>query len=80
MVLEYAEGGDLYSLMQRVGGRLAEEQAIHLVLLPFLKALTYMHSRGILHRYEKATCGNKLCMVLLSPENQCVQFTECDLH
>ena len=50
MVLEYAEGGDLYSLMQRVGGRMAEEQTINLVLLPFLRALTYMHSRGILHR------------------------------
>jgi aurora kinase len=51
MVLEYAAGGDLYGLLRRAGGRLGEQQAVDLVLQPFLSALAYMHSKGIVHRY-----------------------------
>uniref|UniRef100_A0A383WCC8 Protein kinase domain-containing protein n=1 Tax=Tetradesmus obliquus TaxID=3088 RepID=A0A383WCC8_TETOB len=50
MVLEYAAGGDLYGLLRRAGGRLGEQQAVDLVLQPFLSALAYMHSKGIVHR------------------------------
>jgi aurora kinase len=50
MVLEYAAGGDLYGLLRRSGGRLGEQQAVGLVLQPFLSALAYMHSKGIVHR------------------------------
>jgi aurora kinase len=50
MVLEHAAGGDLYGLLRRAGGRLAEQQAVDLVLQPFLSALAYMHSKGIVHR------------------------------
>ncbi|GFH28537.1 serine/threonine protein kinase, partial [Haematococcus lacustris] len=50
MVQEYAEGGDLYRLLHRNGGRLAERQAVEMVLHPFLLALHYLHTHGIMHR------------------------------
>lgn len=50
MVQEYAEGGDLYRLLHRNGGRLSERQAVEMVLHPFLLSLHYLHTRGIMHR------------------------------
>lgn len=50
MVLDYAGGGDLYGLLKRAGGRLPEEQALDLVLRPFLAAMEYLHGKGIVHR------------------------------
>uniref|UniRef100_A0A7R9W0E9 Protein kinase domain-containing protein n=2 Tax=Chlamydomonas euryale TaxID=1486919 RepID=A0A7R9W0E9_9CHLO len=50
LVQEYAEGGDLYRLLHRNGGRLSERQAVEMVLHPFLLALHYLHTRGIMHR------------------------------
>ena len=51
LVQEYAEGGDLYRLLHRNGGRLGERQAVEMVLHPFLLSLHYLHTRGIMHRY-----------------------------
>ena len=56
LVQEYAEGGDLYRLLHRNGGRLAERQAVEMVLHPFLLALHYLHTRGIMHRDVKVRC------------------------
>ena len=53
LVQEYAEGGDLYRLLHRNGGRLSERQAVEMVLHPFLLALHYQHTRGIMHRDVK---------------------------
>jgi aurora kinase len=39
MVQEYADGGDLFSLLQRYGGRLSERVTVSLVLEPFLRVL-----------------------------------------
>lgn len=50
MVMEYAAGGDLYKLLHRSGGRLPERQAVSMVLSPFLNALHFMHTQGIVHR------------------------------
>ncbi|GAX76664.1 hypothetical protein CEUSTIGMA_g4110.t1 [Chlamydomonas eustigma] len=50
LVQEYAEGGDLYKLLHRNGGRLGERQAVEMVLHPFLLALNYLHTKGIMHR------------------------------
>ncbi|KAG1670024.1 hypothetical protein FOA52_011180 [Chlamydomonas sp. UWO 241] len=50
LVQEYAEGGDLYRLLHRNGGRLSERQAVEMVLHPFLLAMQYLHTRGIMHR------------------------------
>ncbi len=50
MVQEFAECGDLLQFMQKNGGRLNERQAVQLVLQPFLRALHYLHSRGVMHR------------------------------
>lgn len=50
MVQEFAEGGDLYTVLRQCGGRLKEQQAVDLVLRPFLNALKYMHDNGIVHR------------------------------
>jgi hypothetical protein len=50
MVQEYADGGDLFSLLQKYGGRLGEKVAVQMVLDPFLRVLQYLHTRGIVHR------------------------------
>jgi serine/threonine protein kinase len=39
MVEEYADGGDLFSLLQKHGGRLAEKVAVQTVLDPFLRVM-----------------------------------------
>lgn len=57
LVQEYAEGGDLYRLLHKNGGRLAERQAVEMVLQPFLLALHYLHTRGIMHRDIKVRCA-----------------------
>ncbi|KAG1668882.1 hypothetical protein FOA52_016051 [Chlamydomonas sp. UWO 241] len=49
-VQEYAEGADLFTVLQRYGGRISERLAVQLVLEPFLKVLSYLHSCGIAHR------------------------------
>ena len=39
LVQEYAEGGDLFALLQAYGGRLSERVAVQMVLEPFLRVL-----------------------------------------
>lgn len=50
LVQEYAEGGDLYGHVSACGGTLPEHVAVPVVLLPLLRAMHYLHSRGIVHR------------------------------
>ncbi|KAG2422617.1 hypothetical protein HXX76_010398 [Chlamydomonas incerta] len=50
MVQEFADGGDLFTLLHRYGGRMPERQAVEMVLQPCLKVLHYLHEQGILHR------------------------------
>lgn len=47
---EYADGADLFTVLQRYGGRLSERVAVQMVLDPFIRVLDYLHSRGIIHR------------------------------
>lgn len=49
-VQEYADGCDLFNVMQKHGGRLSERLAVQMVLDPFIRVLHYLHSRGIIHR------------------------------
>ncbi|GLC45895.1 hypothetical protein PLESTF_000709700 [Pleodorina starrii] len=50
LVLEYVRGGSLDRVRRKLGGRMTEFQAMHLVLLPLLGVLSYLHERGIVHR------------------------------
>ncbi|KAG2428429.1 hypothetical protein HXX76_011549 [Chlamydomonas incerta] len=50
MVQEYVRGGSLDRVRRKLGGRMTEFQSMHLVLLPLLNALVYLHGRGIVHR------------------------------
>ncbi|KAG2451016.1 hypothetical protein HYH02_004286 [Chlamydomonas schloesseri] len=50
LVQEYVRGGSLDRVRRKLGGRMTEFQAMHLVLLPLLNALVYLHGRGIVHR------------------------------
>ena len=50
MVQELAERGDLYEDLKRDGGQLTEVQVAGGVLGPFLSAMQYLHTRGIIHR------------------------------
>eukprot|EP00191_Tetraselmis_sp_GSL018_P009462 CAMPEP_0177601282 /NCGR_PEP_ID=MMETSP0419_2-20121207/14156_1 /TAXON_ID=582737 /ORGANISM="Tetraselmis sp., Strain GSL018" /LENGTH=585 /DNA_ID=CAMNT_0019094497 /DNA_START=318 /DNA_END=2076 /DNA_ORIENTATION=- len=64
LVQEYAPEGDVFSEVHRRGGQLTEKGAVSMVLQPFLAALHYLHSRGIIHRDIK-------------PEN--LLFAQCKL-
>lgn len=68
MVLEYASGGDLYNLLRQAGGRLPEQQAVELVLQPFLSALAYMHSKGIVHRCDQQQPSVVLAAIIKLPD------------
>ncbi|KXZ55748.1 hypothetical protein GPECTOR_2g1298 [Gonium pectorale] len=50
LVQEYASQGDLFGILNRLGGRMAPEQVSDAVMRPFLEALVYLHSRGLCHR------------------------------
>eukprot|EP00798_Chlamydomonas_sp_ICE-L_P012871 gene12871-5377_t len=50
MVEEYAGGGDLFSLMQKYGGRLSERMTVSLVMEPFIRVIQFLHSKGVAHR------------------------------
>jgi hypothetical protein len=46
MVQEYANGGDLFNLLQKYGGCLSERIAVQMVLDPFLRVLQVI-SNGV---------------------------------
>ncbi|EIE20566.1 kinase-like protein [Coccomyxa subellipsoidea C-169] len=50
LVQEIAEGGDLFAELGRAGGFLPEQRVATSIMRPFVSALAYMHSQGILHR------------------------------
>ena len=50
IVQEYADGGDLLKIMTENGMRLSESTASRMVIKPLLSALTYLHSKSIIHR------------------------------
>lgn len=48
LVMEYLPGGDLYSLLQKLGS--LDERTTKIYTLQILSALKYLHSNGIIHR------------------------------
>jgi serine/threonine protein kinase len=50
LVQELAPRGDLYAELSRHGGYMLEAHVVKNVMQPFLSALSYLHSLGILHR------------------------------
>ncbi|GLI68352.1 hypothetical protein VaNZ11_012754 [Volvox africanus] len=50
LVQEYAGRGDMYGIYRSLNRRMTEAQLTHLVLAPFMDALSYLHGRGICHR------------------------------
>lgn len=69
MVQEYASKGDLCSLFHRLKHSLSERQVQALVVRPLLKALAYMHARGICHRDVKpGQCARDTPLCLCSTQ------------
>ncbi|KAG2438884.1 hypothetical protein HYH02_010681 [Chlamydomonas schloesseri] len=51
MVQQYVHGGSLSQLRRGLAcGRMTEFQVMHLVVIPLLNALVYLHRHGIVHR------------------------------
>ncbi|PNH08521.1 putative spindle assembly checkpoint kinase [Tetrabaena socialis] len=50
LVMEWVPGGSLERARRKLGGRMSEQQALHLVVLPLLRALCHLHAKGIIHR------------------------------
>ncbi|GFR42340.1 hypothetical protein Agub_g3251 [Astrephomene gubernaculifera] len=50
LVLEYVRGGSLDRARRKLGGRLSEQQALELVMVPLLRTLHYLHTQSIVHR------------------------------
>ena len=73
MVQEYADGGDLFSLLQKYGGRLSEKAAVQMVLDPFLRVLQYLHTRSIVHRDIKPE------NILFTRANMCLKLADFGL-
>lgn len=48
MVQEYADGGDLFNLLQKYGGCLSERVAVQMVLDPFLRVLQVRQAHAAL--------------------------------
>ncbi len=53
MVLELVRGGSLDQARKRLGGRMGEQWALHLVVLPLLRVLSHLHRLGVVHRDVK---------------------------
>ncbi|GFR48886.1 hypothetical protein Agub_g10829 [Astrephomene gubernaculifera] len=53
LVLEYVRGGSLEAVRKRMGGRMAEAWAVHLVVAPLLRTLAALHRTGVVHRDVK---------------------------
>lgn len=64
LVQELAAKGDLYLELSRHGGYMLEAHVVKHVMQPFLAAMTYLHSLGILHRDIKPE------NVLLGPDGE----------
>ena len=76
---ELISGGDLFSYLESKGGCLAEIEAA-VIIRQLLKALTFLHARGIVHRDIKPdnvlmTSSLDTARVVLSDFGSAVQLT-----
>mmetsp|Transcript_43600 Transcript_43600/g.102495 ORF Transcript_43600/g.102495 Transcript_43600/m.102495 type:complete len:320 (+) Transcript_43600:101-1060(+) len=49
MIMEYIEGGSMLDLIERMGGKLREDQT-GMLMEQVLKGLVYLHSKGVVHK------------------------------
>lgn len=63
LVLERGLKGDLYSELERQGGKVNEAVAVREIIAPMINVLMYLHSKGVLHRDVKPE------NILLAPGN-----------
>lgn len=71
IIMEYAPGGTLHSLIERRQGELFHEDDIWEKFVQILQALRYVHSCNVLHRDIK--CGN---ILLSGPENRVAKLSD----
>eukprot|EP00798_Chlamydomonas_sp_ICE-L_P027993 gene27993-32420_t len=50
MVMEFAEKGDLFAVLQKHGGIMGETVAVDQIITPALSALEYLHDLNLIHR------------------------------
>lgn len=56
-LLRFCEGTDLFKIMHRRRGIFSETQVVQGVMQPFLEAIAYLHSRGVVHRDVSRAAG-----------------------
>lgn len=61
LVLEACGGGTLIEAIANSGGRLAERVAARLIAMPLLRALVYLHARGVVHRCSRMALSLASC-------------------
>lgn len=76
-MIDYKSGGELFSHLQKDGGRF-EEGKVRFYLCEIILALQYLHDAGIIYRYVPHSSTSRVCAVLtlaqtarrdLKPEN-----------
>ena len=72
IVMDYVSGGNLAELLRR---RLLTSSETARIFVDILRALDYIHLKGIFHRDIKCVSKSSVLAVLLLPANECCFFT-----
>lgn len=52
LALEWAPHGNLFDYLVMRGGKLAEQEAVRVVIKPLLSALAFLHGQNFIHRCD----------------------------
>ncbi len=53
LALDWAPLGNMFDFLVARGGRLGEEEAARVVMMPLMSALAFLHSQHFIHRVRR---------------------------